>query len=686
MAHIGTIFWREIAAYFNAAIAYIFMIVFVLLNGGLFMTNFFLIGDADMRAFFFTLPFVLSVFLPAVTMRLWAEERRGYTLELLLTFPMRTEELVLGKFLASFVFYLSALCATFPIVLMLHVLGRPDTGAIFAAYVGSALIGAFFLGIGIFISGLCRDQIVAFILAMIICFGLYLIGTEFLAVTIDGWIPGLGTFLQEFIGSAPHFQSFAKGVIDNRDVLYFVAGAAIFLVLNGFWLEGRMRPKAKTIFTSAVVISAGIFLMGNWFISSLPIGRFDLTEGKVYTMSGATQKILQGLKAPVTAKLYISPSEKMPTGMKTLERDVVDKLNEFRMVSNGKFQYKIFHMEAANVMEDRKRGSEESLEGQLSRKGIEPFQVQSIEADEVGVNLVYSAISLVYKEKPEEMIPRLMPANLPELEYLLISKIYRMMLPEIPKVAMVAPYEDRAMDPQLQALFSQLGARLPGQYREDDYEILSMAMTYEGYDVSRISLSEEEPIPGKVKTLVILEPRQFTERQKFEINRFLRGGGSLFLAVQNYEYDYRPVGGRLEIFPVEKKPEINSLLSAWGFEVDEDILADRQSEPVTISSGAMLGPFAMSVPVKLPTQMIVTPSEMNPGISITSRLSSLFYLWGTAIKINDQKIKEQNLKVETLFESSRQSWTVPFIPWSLTPQALEKTSSSRKGPFPLAVM
>src|SRR3989338_6991099 len=135
-SHIWTVFRREMAAYFNVAIAYIFIIVFVLLNGGLYMTQFFLIARADIRPFFTTLPFILSVFLPAVTMRLWAEERRGNTLELLLTFPMPMHELVIGKFLASFTFYLVSLAATLTLPVMLGVLGRPDAGTILGGYIG----------------------------------------------------------------------------------------------------------------------------------------------------------------------------------------------------------------------------------------------------------------------------------------------------------------------------------------------------------------------------------------------------------------------------------------------------------------------------------------------------------------------------------------------------------------------
>ncbi len=686
LSHISIVFRRELAAYFNSAIAYIFIIVFVLLNGGLYMTQFFLISRADMRPFFATLPYILAVFLPAVTMRLWAEERRGNTLELLLTFPMPTSELVIGKFLASLVFYGASLAGTLTLPIMLAVLGRPDFGTVWGSYTGAFLLGAFYLAIGIFISGLCRDQIVAFILSMIICFGLHLLGSQFLSASIDGWIPGLGSLLEQFLGCASRYDSFAKGVIDNRDVLYFVVGTVLFLTLNGFWLEGRMKPGAKKFFSTAVLISAGIFLMGNWLLADVSLGRFDLTEGKIYTISPATKEILRSLKAPVTAKFYVSPADKMPTGIKTLEQDVIDKLDELSVASSGKFKYKIFHMEAANIIEGAAKQGEESLEEQLQQKGIQPFQVQAIESDEIAVRLIYASVSLAYKEKPEEIIPRVFPNNLHELEYLITSKVYRMTLPETPKIALVAPYEEKGVDPQMQALLAQLGGQAPGGNREDNYELLPLALEYEGYEIARVQLNEKEPIPDGTKTLIVVEPLALNDRQKYEISRFLRRGGSLFLSIQNYEYRYSTEGRELSIQSIDKNPNINSLLSAWGFEVEQQTLVDEQHDVINLSGGARLGPFEVSVPVKVPIQILVTQSGMNPDISITSRLSSLFYLWGTSLKLDHEKIKSQGLKVDTLLTSSAASWNVPFQEGVISPQNLARQPESKMGPLPLAVI
>ena len=680
---------RELAAYFNSAIAYIFMIIFSLLNGGLFMTQFFLMGRVDMKALFYTLPFLLAVFLPAVTMRLWSEEKRGNTQELLLTFPMQPHQLVLGKFLASFLLYLAALACTFPIPVMLTVLGRPDLGAIFGGYLGAAFLGGFFLAIGILISGFCRDQIVSFVLAMMACFGIFLLGTEFVAASLDGWVTGLGTFLRHFLGAGDHYAAFAKGVIDNKDVVYFAVGGAAALALNGFWVEGRMRPKAASIFTTAALICAAIFLMSNWFVAGLPLGRFDLSEGRTYTISPASKKILRNLSTTATAKFYISSSDKMPTSMKTLEQDVRDKLEELRIASGGRFQYKVYHMDAADVMEKAEKNPKENAPAeQLSQKGIVPFQVESIQSDEMGVRLVYSGMTLSYKEKAEETIPRVFPGNLYELEYTIVSKLYRMTLRETPKIALVAPYEEHSVDPNLMALLQQLGGnQVPPSYREDPYEYLQMGLEYEGYTVARISLEKEGAIPPGTKTLAILEPRNLDDRQKYEINRFLCEGGSVFMAVQNYEFNYKPEeNGSLTLVPGEKHPEVNDLLGVWGFQVDPQVLGDEQCEAISLSGGGQAALLGLTIPVKLPVQILLSDAEMNTKVSITSRLSAFFYLWGSVLKIDPAKVREQNLKVDTLLTSSKRSWTVPFKAEAMTPESLMSIPQSPRGPFPLALL
>jgi len=237
---IAVIFRREFRAYFYSPIAYVFSIIFIILNGGLYMFHFFLLGNADMRSFFAVLPLILGlIFIPAISMRLWSEENKLGTVELLLTLPMRTEHIVLGKFFASFVFYLIALAGTLTIPLLLLILGNPDMGPVVGGYFGAVLIGAFFLSIGIFISGFFSDQIVSLIITSLACGFIVLIGWGYVPMVLDGWIPGLGTFLYDYVGVTRHFNDIERGVIDIRSIVYFMSFSALFLYLNAKALERR---------------------------------------------------------------------------------------------------------------------------------------------------------------------------------------------------------------------------------------------------------------------------------------------------------------------------------------------------------------------------------------------------------------------------------------------------------------
>lgn len=680
MKNILTIFRRELGAYFNSAIAYIFIIVFALLSSSLFMAQFFLIRQASMRPFFSSLIIILCVFIPAVSMRLWSEDKKGNTIELLLTFPMRMHELVLGKFLASAVFFLAALAATAPIPVMVVALGNPDPGTILCGYLGAFLVGSFYLALGILVSGFCRDQIVAFVLSMMASFAFFLLGTDPTVYSLDGWVPGLGTFLGQVLGLSQRYDSFVRGVIDLGYLAYFVAGAALFLFLNGFWLEGKLRPRAKTAFATAAGTSAVIFLVFNFLVGDFALPRLDLTQGQIYTISSGTKEILQNLDAPALVKLYISPADKMPAGMKTLERDVKDKLDEFRTVSKGNFRYKVFHLEAADVLKEEGPGG---LEETLLEKGIRPIQVRSIAEDEVGVSLVYSSIAISYRDKPEEVIPGVVPGALYNLEYTLISKIHKMSLEKTPHAALVARYDEfETGDPLLEARGGPLDPA------SDPYRILHLALESEGYKVSRIKLTEGEPIPEDATVLVVVEPEGLSERQRFEINRFVVNGGSVFLAVQNNEFRYQhaPQGG-LSVSAEKKYPQVNQLLKAWGLEVDEAFLLDEKHEIIdAVSDNRLFGVFQVSTPAKVPVQIRIDPDGMNQETSVTSNLPFMLYMWGTALNIDQAKLDSAKLNVTELLHSTRQSWKVPFQSGLLTREAAAQPPLSELKSYPLAVL
>src|SRR3989338_4818 len=159
--------------------------------------------------------------------------------------------------------------------------------------------------------------------------------------------------------------------------------------------------------------------------------------------------------------------------------------------------------------------------GKLQAKGIRPFQVLSVEQDQMDIKLVYSAVAIAYKEKPEEIIPAVMPQNLNNLEYELISKIYSMTLEEVPQVALVAPFTQRVVDPQMRALLQQMGQSAPDQYVDDKFSVLDATLKYEDYRLSRIQISKDSPLPKGLKTLIVVDPPALNDRQRYEISRFL---------------------------------------------------------------------------------------------------------------------------------------------------------------------
>jgi len=235
MSTTSTIFQKEFKSYFNSPIAYIFIITFLLFSGWLFFRTFFLIGQAHLRPLFGILPWLFLILAPAVTMRAWAEEKKLGTMEVLMTLPLRDYEAVLGKFLASFLFIIITLLLTFPLVATTYVLGEPDTGAIVGGYLGAGLMGGAYLAIGLFVSSLTKNQIVAFIIGIVTCFALLIVGEDIVLMSAPSAVVPLFTYL----GLGTHFESVSRGVIDSRDLIYYLSVIGFFLFLNTLSLESR---------------------------------------------------------------------------------------------------------------------------------------------------------------------------------------------------------------------------------------------------------------------------------------------------------------------------------------------------------------------------------------------------------------------------------------------------------------
>lgn len=222
---------RELAAYFATPVAYVFIVIFLVMLGALTFAvgNFFDRGQADLAPFFTFLPWLYLLLIPAITMRVWAEERRAGTIELLLTLPVAMWQAVLGKFLAAWAFAAIALALTFPMVITVNVLGTPDNGVILAGYAGALLIAACYLAIGAALSATTKNQVIAFVLATAVCFVFTVFGSPLVAGFLADAIPADVLEAARRISLIGRYESVTRGVIAVRDLVFF----ATFI---GFWL------------------------------------------------------------------------------------------------------------------------------------------------------------------------------------------------------------------------------------------------------------------------------------------------------------------------------------------------------------------------------------------------------------------------------------------------------------------
>ena len=241
---IGALFRRELQSYFATPVAYVFIVIFLVLMGAFtfYLGNFYERGQADLGPFFIFHPWLYLLLVPAIAMRLWAEERKTGSIELLMTLPITPWQAVLGKYLAAWAFTGVALLLTFPIWITVNYLGDPDNGAIVAAYIGSFLMAGGFLAIGACLSATTRNQVIAFVITVVVCFVFLASGFPMVLDFFTSWAPQVLVDGIASLSFLTHFESISKGVIDLRDLIYFGLLILAFLYANTIvlrWLQAE---------------------------------------------------------------------------------------------------------------------------------------------------------------------------------------------------------------------------------------------------------------------------------------------------------------------------------------------------------------------------------------------------------------------------------------------------------------
>ena len=492
---------RELRSFFDQPTAYVLAVAFLGLGLYLSFQSLYAMQRATLRPFFDLLPWLLVVFIPAIAMRTLAEERRSRTLEWLIAQPLGETEVVLGKFLGSWVFVLITFVGTLPMALGILFVSDADAGIIFAQYVGAALLTAQMIAVGIWASAITRNQITAFILGAFTCFMLVLIGSPVVQLQlprlIGGWLLQLSVI--------SHFENVSRGVIDLRDLLYFASTCGLFLLLAGVAL-GRDRLSRKgevfrRLRIGTAVIAAGVLVLN--LLGGNVRGRIDLTGDRLFTLSDGSREILGGLDDIVNLTLFLS--DDLPQEIQIIERDVRDLVADLEGASNGMLSVREINPD------DEGEDSEEA-----SSMGIMPIDFNVIGDDEFQVKRGYFGLALTYADE-QETIPVIDRAD--DLEFRLVSAIASMTTEERPRLAFMTGF----------------GAKEPFHYRAFRESVADR------YDVTSVNLETDSTATldnDSIDVLVVASPEMPVSPEAADaIDGYLDAGGAAFLLIERHAFN-----------------------------------------------------------------------------------------------------------------------------------------------------
>ncbi len=553
---------KEFRSYFNSVIPYVVLIAFLGASGWFFATTLFLGGQATLRGFFNLVPLLLLFLAPAITMRALAEEQRVGTIEIIGTLPFKDWEIILAKYLASLTIVAIGIAFTLIYPITVSILGNPDNGEIICSYLGALLLSAMYCAIGIFASSLSRSQIVSYVIAFIIGFFFFSIGK-----ILDFFPTYLVNFF-DYLSIDNHYNSLMRGVIDTRDIIYFLSISAFFIVMT---LYTYKRSRGFRLEPSYGWLTFGIVVFLN-LVSRNIFARFDLTEGKIYSLSKATKSYIRNLPDKLIIRAYISSKLPFPYNARSLY--VRDLLNEYVANARGMIEYDLIDpKDPKTVMEAR-------------RAGIQPILFTEIRQGEFKRKEGYMGIVLLYKDR-REIIPII--EDLRGLEYDITSKIRKLVTGKLGVLGFTKGHGEKDLDERIR------GALL------DHYNILDIDLT-------------NQDIPDSVDALVILGPSEkFDSVSLRKLDDFVMSGRPVAFFIDKYNVEPQMFNARFV------RTGIDTLLHAYGFKVKSGMVFDRQCQQVTIESRR--GFFVITNITEYPAFVKVT--DINKESPITKNIESV---------------------------------------------------------------
>lgn len=612
---------RELESFFNSPIAYVCVIVFTVAASVLSFTlgSFIERQDASLTQSFFTFhPWIFMIVAPAIGMRLWSEEHRQGTIELLTTYPIAIWHAIIGKFLASCVVIFGALFCTWPAVVTLEILGDPDWGPMWTGYVGSFLLAISCLGITSVVSAFTRSQVVAFLISVLLCVLFLIIGFPPVA-DVAGIIPGLDTLFTN-LGFWNHFQELNKGLITIWDLSFFLILTAVCLFVTAVILRARRAgTMTEGLMSSAgIAIVAVIGIVGYIAISFLPI-RFDFTEHNIYTLSKGTKNIVRGLDTPVKIRYFVTDGrDYMSPQERQFARRVEDMLVEYQKLGS-QIEFEKINPEPDTNEEDAAR-----LAGLPEVPGQQ--------------GAMYFGIVVSCLDKQEPILfgnPMQEDMNGREqlLEYEISNAINHVYDAERPKITIMTSM--------------QIGGGFSGNFQAPPARAWFLHQQLErDFDVTIVPTSERA-IDKNTDVLIVLHPYDIAEAGEFAIDQYLLGGGTVVAMVdpqffaarfmQPQQQQPNPFGGPPPGQGPAPSSNLPTLFEKWGVEYSASkVLADRTYQ-TRIQGGQ-----------QVPTVLSLSENAMNRDNVVTTQLNDLFLLMPGGFKVDPPA----GIEVESLLISS----------------------------------
>lgn len=619
-SRVWTVARRELRGYFDYPTAYILLLAFLAL--GLFLTlrTVFATSSATMRPFFDLLPWFFALFVPAITMRSLAEERRSRTLEWLLAQPLGERDVVLGKFLGDWIFVLLALAGTLPAGIGILLASSADPGILLSQYIGAALLAALTTALGLWASSVTRNQITAFILAASVSLLLMLIGMTVVTIGLPPVLAGIVTRLSVL----PHFENVARGVVDLRDVLYFVSVTLLFLVLAGTALSRERLSRTRGAWHRLRLgawVAAGAIVVTN-LLGGYLHGRLDLTRDRLFTLAPGTRDLVRNLKDVVQIKLFVS--RELPPEVQLVLRDVRDLLADYRRSANGNLRITEINPDA-----------DSTTAREAQALGVQPSDFSVLRNDEFQMKRGWFGLAVTYANE-RRVIPVI--DNTDDLEFRLDSYIKALTTTVHPRVA-----------------FLTFG----GAHAPYDYQALNQALN-QRYTLTTLDSTQLGSLtPDSVKVAVLAGPQQAIGQAEAEqITQYVDRGGAALLLLENNRISPQVP------FPQPLDPGVGALLTAHGVRALPGLVFDLQSN-ARVSMGNQ-GGFSMI------TGYPLWPTLVPSGQHATTRsLRNLSVAWAQAFEIRDSA--QATAIWQTTPNGGVRSFDLPIVPGQLTFDPSQRT-------------